>query len=103
MFLYFIFWKICIFTFILFKKQKDDVHELVQISGWLNLKWTDCKYIFEKFEKTFFKRISNTLLDRLVWNSSDWKDSKTLKVPYKILWVPDIFLFDAADSISWNI
>lgn len=24
-------------------------------------------------------------------------------MPYKILWVPDIFLFDAADSISWNI
>jgi hypothetical protein len=24
-------------------------------------------------------------------------------MPHKILWVPDIFLFDAADSISWNI
>jgi hypothetical protein len=38
-----------------------------------------------------------------VWNPNDWKNIKSLKMPYKILWVPDIFLFDAADSISWNI
>ena len=38
-----------------------------------------------------------------MWNPNDWKNIKSLKMPYKILWVPDIFLFDAADSISWNI
>ena len=38
-----------------------------------------------------------------MWNPNDWKNIKSLKMPYKFLWVPDIFLFDAADSISWNI
>ena len=37
-----------IFIFIYYQ---DDVHELVQISGWLNLKWTDCMHILYNFNK----------------------------------------------------
>ena len=40
--------------------------------------------------------------DSLKWNPEDYGNINEIRVPQQSIWIPDVFLFTAANIDSWN-